>query len=91
MIGLVAYKVALLVLLAGIPTSFGASAYYNQQQTAALNNHVLDLSDKLNSADTQVSTLNHQVSDLNNELSQRAHESLGYEVVDRCVHYRKKL
>ena len=28
---------------------------------------------------------------INNELSQRAHESLGYEVVDRCVHYRKKL
>jgi len=26
-----------------------------------------------------------------NELSQRAHEALGYEVVDRCVHYRKKL
>ena len=23
--------------------------------------------------------------------SQRAHESLGFEVVDRCVHYRKKL
>jgi len=28
---------------------------------------------------------------INNDLSQRAHESLGYEVVDRCVHYRKKL
>jgi aminoglycoside 6'-N-acetyltransferase I len=26
-----------------------------------------------------------------NELSQRAHEALGYEVVDRCVHYRKRL
>lgn len=26
-----------------------------------------------------------------NELSQRAHEALGYEVVDRCVHYRRKL
>jgi aminoglycoside 6'-N-acetyltransferase I len=26
-----------------------------------------------------------------NEQSQRAHEALGYEVVDRCVHYRKKL
>jgi aminoglycoside 6'-N-acetyltransferase I len=26
-----------------------------------------------------------------NERSQRAHEALGYEVVDRCVHYRKKL
>lgn len=25
------------------------------------------------------------------ELSQRAHEALGYEVVDRCVHYRKVL
>lgn len=26
-----------------------------------------------------------------NETSQRAHEALGYEVVDRCVHYRKVL
>jgi aminoglycoside 6'-N-acetyltransferase I len=26
-----------------------------------------------------------------NEPSQRAHEALGYEVVDRCVHYRKPL
>lgn len=26
-----------------------------------------------------------------NERSQRAHEALGYEVVDRCVHYRKRL
>jgi aminoglycoside 6'-N-acetyltransferase I len=28
---------------------------------------------------------------IDNEVSQRVHESLGYEVVDRCVHYRKKL
>lgn len=28
---------------------------------------------------------------IDNALSQRAHEALGYEVVDRCVHYRKKL
>jgi len=28
---------------------------------------------------------------IDNELSQRVHESLGYEVVDRCVHYRKAL
>ena len=28
---------------------------------------------------------------IENEMSQRAHEALGYEVVDRCVHYRKKL
>ena len=28
---------------------------------------------------------------IDNEVSQHAHESLGYEVVDRCVHYRKKL
>ena len=28
---------------------------------------------------------------IDNELSQRAHEALGYEVVDRCVHYRKTL
>ncbi len=28
---------------------------------------------------------------LDSEDSQRAHESLGFEVVDRCVHYRKKL
>jgi len=26
-----------------------------------------------------------------NELSQRVHEAMGYEVVDRCVHYRKRL
>ncbi len=28
---------------------------------------------------------------IDNEGSQRAHEALGYEVVDRCVHYRKTL
>lgn len=28
---------------------------------------------------------------IDNELSQRVHERLGYEVVDRCVHYRKRL
>lgn len=28
---------------------------------------------------------------VDNDLSQRAHESLGYEAVDRCVHYRKAL
>lgn len=28
---------------------------------------------------------------LDAEVSQRAHEALGFEVVDRCVHYRKKL
>jgi aminoglycoside 6'-N-acetyltransferase I len=28
---------------------------------------------------------------IDNDLSQRAHEALGFEVVDRCVHYRKKL
>jgi aminoglycoside 6'-N-acetyltransferase I len=28
---------------------------------------------------------------IENDLSQRAHEALGYEVVDRCVHYRKRL
>jgi aminoglycoside 6'-N-acetyltransferase I len=28
---------------------------------------------------------------IDNEVSQRAHKALGYEVVDRCVHYRKKL
>jgi aminoglycoside 6'-N-acetyltransferase I len=28
---------------------------------------------------------------INNEPSQHAHEALGYEVVDRCVHYRKTL
>ena len=28
---------------------------------------------------------------IDNEVSQRVHEALGYEVVDRCVHYRKAL
>lgn len=28
---------------------------------------------------------------VDNEMSQRVHEALGYEVVDRCVHYRKRL
>lgn len=28
---------------------------------------------------------------IDNEGSQHAHEALGYEVVDRCVHYRKSL
>jgi aminoglycoside 6'-N-acetyltransferase I len=28
---------------------------------------------------------------VDNELSQRVHEALGYELVDRCVHYRKTL
>ena len=28
---------------------------------------------------------------IDNEKSQRAHEALGFEVVDRCVNYRKVL
>jgi aminoglycoside 6'-N-acetyltransferase I len=28
---------------------------------------------------------------IDNEVSQRVHKALGYEVVDRCVHYRKTL
>jgi aminoglycoside 6'-N-acetyltransferase I len=28
---------------------------------------------------------------IDNDGSQRAHAALGYEVVDRCVHYRKTL
>lgn len=28
---------------------------------------------------------------IDNEISQHAHEALGYEIVDRCVHYRKNL
>lgn len=28
---------------------------------------------------------------IDNDLSQRAHEALGFELVDRCVHFRKKL
>jgi aminoglycoside 6'-N-acetyltransferase I len=28
---------------------------------------------------------------IDNDLSQRVHEALGFEVVDRCVHYRKAL
>ena len=28
---------------------------------------------------------------IDNDVSQRAHQALGYEVVDRCVHYRKIL
>ena len=28
---------------------------------------------------------------IENEVSQRVHKALGYEVVDRCVHYRKTL
>ncbi len=28
---------------------------------------------------------------VDNEVSQRVHEALGYEVVDRCVHYRRTL
>jgi len=28
---------------------------------------------------------------INHDLSQRAHEALGYDVVDRCVHYHKPL
>jgi aminoglycoside 6'-N-acetyltransferase I len=28
---------------------------------------------------------------IDSDISQRAHEALGFEVVDRCVHYRKAL
>lgn len=28
---------------------------------------------------------------IDNAVSQSAHEALGYEIVDRCVHYRKRL
>jgi aminoglycoside 6'-N-acetyltransferase I len=30
-------------------------------------------------------------SGIDDERSQRAHEALGFEVVDRCVHFRKRV
>src|SRR5437867_5106262 len=62
MVSLLAYKVALFVLLAGIPTSVGTSIYYGQQQDTILNSHISDLSSKLDNANAQVSNLNSQVS-----------------------------
>ena len=84
MVSLLTYKIVLLVLLAGVPTSVGASAYYNQQQTNTLNNHISTLTDQvnttnsnlsglknqLNSANTEVSSLNTQITTLNGQLTQ---------------------
>ena len=76
--------VAMIVVLAGVPTSFGASTYYYQQQSTTLNNHVSSLTTQLNttnndlaglktqlsSANSQVSSLNNQIISLNGQLSQ---------------------
>ena len=84
MVSLAAYKIALIVVLAGVPTSFGASTYYYQQQSSTLNNHVSSLTTQLNttnndvaglknqlsSASSQVSSLNNQITSLNGQLSQ---------------------
>ncbi len=84
------YKVLMLILVAGIPTSVGASSYYYQQQTNTLNNHISDLANQvnstsrdlsglnsqLNSANDQVSSLNNQVSNLNGQVSQLQSQNL---------------
>jgi hypothetical protein len=84
MVSLAAYKIALIVVLAGVPTSFGASAYYYQQQSTTLNNHLSSLTTQLNttnndlaglknqltSANSQISSLSNQIASLNGKLSQ---------------------
>lgn len=72
MVSLLAYKVALFVLLAGIPTSVGTSIYYGQQQDTILNSHISDLSSKLDNANAQVSNLNSQVSTIGNSLGSQS-------------------
>ena len=72
MVSLLAYKVVLLVLLAGIPTSAGASIYYAQQQATIQNSHISDLGSKLDIANGQVSNLNSQVSNLNNRFDSQS-------------------
>lgn len=84
MVNLAAYKIALIIVLAGVPTSFGASTYYYQQQSTTLNNHLSTLTTQLNttnndlaglktqlnSANSQVSSLNNQITSLNGQVSQ---------------------
>jgi hypothetical protein len=70
MVSLLSYKVALLVLLAGVPTSVGAGAYYNQQQNSTLNSQISGVSHKLDNANSQISSLNNQLSSQSSQISQ---------------------
>ncbi len=69
MISLAAYKIALIVFLAGIPTSIGASTYYYQQQSTTLNNHISSLTSQLNTTNSDLSGLKNQLSSANNQLT----------------------
>jgi hypothetical protein len=75
MVSLLAYKVAVLVLLAAVPTSVGASAYYNQQQNSTLNNQITDVSRKLDNANSQISSLNNQLNSQTSQVSQLQSQS----------------
>jgi hypothetical protein len=57
MVSLAAYKIALIVLLAGVPTSFGASTYYYQQQSTTLNNNLSSLRTQLNTTNNDLAGL----------------------------------
>ncbi len=70
MSSIIAYKVAIVVLLAVSGASLGGTTYYFQQRTNDLNNRISSLSDQVSSSNGQVSTLNNQISQLQSLNSQ---------------------
>jgi cell division protein FtsB len=69
MISIVAYKIAVIVLVAGIVGASGTAVYYHDQQGTQISKSA-DLNTQIASLQNQINSLNSQVSQLNTQISQ---------------------
>jgi prefoldin subunit 5 len=69
MISVVAYKIAVVVLVAGLVGASGTTVYYHDQQGTQINK-AADLNTQIGSLQSQIDSLNSQISKLNAQISQ---------------------
>ena len=69
MISIVAYKVAVIVLVAGLLGASGTAVYYHNQQGTQISK-AADLNTQIGSLRSQINSLNSQISQLNAQVSQ---------------------
>jgi regulator of replication initiation timing len=69
MISIVAYKIAVIVLVAGIVGASGTAVYYHDQQGTQISK-AADLNTQIASLQSQIDSLNSQISKLNTQVSQ---------------------
>src|SRR5438445_12219430 len=69
MISIVAYKIAVFVLIAGLLGASGTAVYYHDQQGTQISK-AADLNTQIGSLQSQIDSLNSQISKLNAQISQ---------------------